>query len=311
MVHSFNILAFERNTSYPKKGAYILISEELIESHVKEINGLRDQMMSSHRPILTKFNQVANSKGTFYYQTEEEQFYGAKSPISILVDEIIPPQSKKDDFLVKCYLNMIVWPDDVDVEDRFIYVNANEAQVVVPVMCSNDWHLTDTPTSTKNEYYCPVIVNDVPLYRTYTKIADADQSLHTFVNEFGLKEFSKLAILNLGDNRKFIAKSEADTEIQNSRDAIINDDVEETKHALDVDGKESMKQDMYEEIFQSHPLARFTEAMFTHVLQAMAVHKINLTPEFIDDLSIRFKDMTSTSDISIDFTDTTLPDNND
>ena len=290
-MQDIKILAYRRTTAYPKPGSFILIEPSAISEHVNALEANRDIYIKQHSKIISKFAQVQTgntAKSELFYKNEIEKFYSIDAQIAIKVDSIETVKSgKSTTFYAKCYLSMLHRPVDIEDVDKYLLIDANDAQVVEPVLCHQNWQYSEVDTDNVNQFSIPVQVNGQQYYRAYNKSDDSTEMLNTFVETFGMKEWSKVTALPSA-KQNVSAITEQHTVEHNSV----------TEHTV-----ERVNADMQNDIFLSHPLARFTNRLYEDTLHVLAKHNISITPEVRADLEEEFKNTTIVSDVSISFYD--------
>lgn len=273
------ILSYKSKTSeYPKPGSIIVVSEKTIVERINEINSVRDSEYAKMHKIHSKFAKIGTNVPlpTLLLQNDIELRYKVQCNCFLKVDEIIQ-SGNKSSILLKCKLPMFVWPEDVDVNEQYVYVKDYETEVVELVLCSDNQYLSaDKPDgiNTFGFYDQNLSVEGNKIWRAYS-VDELNMSINVedFVLTMGLKNFS--TIIHNVEITKPVKQI-----VENSNDTNVNDNIdyneieqqlieELTMRNIDEFNKfpnsSNTSHKKYEKFIKSHPLYEYTLRMYEGV----------------------------------------------
>lgn len=256
------ILAFRKTNSYPKPGSIISVNSSIIEKYIKDVENSRDSEEKMYAKILPKLTSLDKSKLSFFYITHIEATYNFQhSDMLLYVDSI---EEVRKQMMVKCYVQSLYWPSDVEHEKRFIYFEDFSVNVVEPVICHREHLYSDKAPNNKTTFGLPVTLHGQKLWHIFRYMQDVTSKEISSAIEIGFKEFSYITLIS---PPKISPPVELPIEQESNHIQQSVIDYQDFNNDLEED-------------FDFHPLQDFVEHIYTKTCMLMQAHGLIPTDEF-------------------------------
>lgn len=300
------ILAFKKSEAYPKPGSLISINSSIIEKHIKEIEDSRDPDDRLYCKIVPKLTSPDKSVPSFFYSNNIEKKYDIHSDMMLKVQSLHQGKKKMQ---LKCFLPMFIWPVDVEDEQKYIFFDDSDVQVVEPIQCFTDWNYSNKQPDNRHTFGIQVKVRDDYAWHLFIKEKPLDENFIQGVVDMGFKEFSYIAPVTAPLQFTIPEPKQMSREEFNRIQGInIPDKYNEeppTKTVTTVHPPMSLEGDdiLSEEDFDDHPMCEFVTKIYEITCMLMGSHGIIPTPEFREALRQKYINLTNNTDLGITFYD--------
>jgi len=294
-----HIVVFKKiNNTFPTKDSIVAVNASTIESHVDEINKFREPELLAKMPICTRFAHSFQLNGLFYTTELEKSKLIKDAEIAVKVNELIV-KSKTIDAV--CDLRLLLFADDIEKTNTVITLDANDLQVIQPVICDNVFIYESLDYVCKDDEFELLDANRAckRIYKENKRLTGAmnDAAFEAFLLDYGIKSFSLLILQQEMFNEKLDILLQNDTKKEESSDIRdLHNDV------LQITSTQEFQDMFADAMFDTHPLKPLAERLTEEFFAILSKHRCS-TEAIRQDVVDMMRIMISRADISIEIYD--------